>query len=73
MISKFIRSSGKKVVHATGGKNIKEKAKGITKRSICEKTKRYVVTEIGDSNKIFGKVLQRENRLIKVVKFVGIT
>ena len=47
---------------------IKEIAKVKTTRSIGERIKRCVMTEIGESVRIFGKILQRGNvSLISVV------
>ena len=47
---------------------IKEIAKVKTTRSICERISRCVMTEIGESERIFGKILQRGNvSLIAVV------
>ena len=36
---------------------IKEIAKAKTNRSICERINRFVTTEIGESVRIFGKIL----------------
>ena len=47
---------------------IKEIAKVKTNESIAKKINRSVMTEIGESVRIFGKILQRENLgLIAVV------
>ena len=47
---------------------IKEIAKVKTNRSIAERINRCVMTEIGESVRIFGKILQRGNLgLIAVV------
>ena len=47
---------------------IKEIAKVNTNKSIGERINRYVMTEIGESVRIFGKILQRGNLgLIAVV------
>ena len=40
---------------------IKEIAKVKTNKSIAERINRCVMTEIGESVRIFGKILQREN------------
>ena len=47
---------------------IKETTKVKTNKSIAERINRFVMTEIGESVRIFGKILQRGNLgLIAVV------
>ena len=46
---------------------IKEITKGKTNKSIAERINRCVMTEIGESVKIFGKILQRGNLVLIAV------
>ena len=59
---------GKDLVEGEKVLVIKEIAKVRTNKSIAERINRSVVTEIGESVRIFGEILQRENLgLIAVV------